>query len=132
MPIPAELMKVVGGGAQPGAAGGAPVTSPMATPQKNEGAQAQAQVAISMAMDLIERALPAYGSESPEGMALLDALRKLSKPFGGQREKAQGMIPAELRMLAQQQGMKSPESQGAAAAGAKPGGGAPQQMPMAA
>lgn len=104
----------------------------MTTPQQNEGAQAQANVNITMALDLLEKALPAYGSESDEGGAILKALSMLTKRFGQKRDQAQGLIPSELRSLMEQSGMKSPESQAAAGAGGAPGAGGQPPMQQAA
>lgn len=131
-------MKLMGGGAQTGgapAAGtpatgdGAPVGAPMTTPQPNEGAQQGAQVDIALALDLLEKALPAFGSESEEGKAVLAALSGLSRKFGQQRDKAQQLIPAELQQLMQSQ-QASPEL--AAMQGQGGGAGAPPPMQAAA
>lgn len=134
MPIPQELMSLVGGGGQQAGAPAAaapgsqpPNGSPMSTPQENEGAKAQATVSIGLALDLLEKALPSFGSASPEGDAILKAITGLTRKFGGKREGSKQMIPAELKMLMEQSGMKSPEQQAAAGGGGQPGG-APQQM----
>lgn len=136
MAIPDDLMQVVqGGGSQPGASAapspmeesGAPVGAGMSTPQPNEGAQAQAQVSITMAMDLLEKALIAYGSESKEGGEILKSLSGLQRIFGAQRKEAEGLVPAELRSLIEQSGTKSPESMAAMGAGGQPAA-APQAM----
>ena len=106
---------------------GAPVGAGMSTPQPNEGAQAQAQVGITMAMDLLEKSLIAYGSESKEGGEILKALSGLQRIFGAQRKESEGLVPAELRALIEQSGMKSPESMAAMGAGGQPAA-APQAM----
>lgn len=137
MPANDALMQLVGGGQPQGTptAGptpmeesGAPVGAGMSTPQPNEGAQAQAQVGITMAMDLLEKALIAYGSESKEGGEILKSLSGLQRIFGAQRKESEGMIPAELRALIEQTGSKSPESQAAMGAGGAPAQAAPQQI----
>lgn len=120
-------------GAAGPAPGGAPVTSPMTTPQPNEGARQAAQVDVALALDLLEKALPHFGSETEEGKSLLSALSGLSRKFGQARSKAQGLIPAELKQLIQSQ-QASPELQAmqGGGGGGAPGAGAPAPQPMAA
>ena len=130
MPIDPKLLSVVGGGAPQGAPAGGPastgpVSQGMTTPQPNEGAQAQASVNVTMALDLLEKALPAFGAESEHGAAILKALSTLSKPFGAKRQQSQGLVAPELRAMMEQLGMKSPEQQALAG-----GGGQPGQPPM--
>src|SRR5580700_7067561 len=109
MPGPQDLIKLIAGGggqkaapmpnaAPPGGPppGGAPVGAPMTSPQQNAGVQKAAMVDISMAMDLLEKSLPPFGSESEEGKSLLSALSGLSKTFGEKRDKAKPLVPAEL------------------------------------
>jgi hypothetical protein len=79
----------------PSTAGGAP----MSTPQPANGDKQSAMVNVSLAMDLLEQTLPNLGSESEEGRAVLSVLSALSKKFGQQRAKAQGLQPAELQQL---------------------------------
>lgn len=137
MPMNPELLKVIAGGAgpktgavatppDPGQGAGGPSGAPMTTPQPAEGEQMSAMIQISMAMKMIEKSLPAFGAESSEGKAIMDAMKKLSGAFGAQDDKAQELVPAELRMLMQTLGQRSPESQAMA------GGGAPGAMPKAA
>ena len=149
MSVPPELMKVIAGGA--GKSGGAappaqgtppgtPNGAPMTTPQPAEGEQQAAMIGVSLAMDLLEKALPPFGAESKEGQALMAAMSGLTKQLGEKRDSAKPLIPAELKVLMQQAGMKSPEMQamgagGAPGAGAPPGGGMPPggaPQPMAA
>ncbi len=98
--VPPELMQLMQGSQQPGnQPNAAPVSSPMSTPQKNLGEQRAAMSQIQMAMDLLEQTLPAFGSESEEGGAVLDALRNLSKKFGSSREKGRALVPSEIMNL---------------------------------
>lgn len=134
-------MKVIAGGAgktggsledaPPAAPGaGAPVGSPMTTPQPNEGMQQAAAIDVSMALDLLERSLPPFGSDSKEGKALFSALDSLSKVFGDRREKAKTLVPAELMQLMSslpQAGGATPEMKALMGGGA-PGGAAPPPM----
>lgn len=153
MPMPQmnpELMKLVGGaappggappggppGAPPGAPNSAPVGSPMSTPEQKDGDKEGAFVQIQMAMDLLEKTLPSFGSESEEGSAVLSALSGLSKKFGDKRDKAKEFVPAELMSLMQQM-PKGPAGAGGPPGGMPPGGppgmppggGMPPQPPM--
>lgn len=119
MPDDAALMKLMAGeGAEQGAAPppdapgatGAPVGAPMMTPQPNEGEQQQGYVRISLALDLLEQSLPPFGSETPEGKALLQSITALTKAFGEQRPKGKELVPAELKTLMDSQA-PSPEMQ---------------------
>lgn len=144
-PMPDEaLMKLMqGAGGQAGptpppaaagpAPGGAPVGAPMTTPQPNEGEQQAAMVDISMAMDLLEKSMGSFGTESPQGQAIHKALGAMIKEFGEKRDKAKPLVPAELMQLMSglpQAGGGSPEMKamgGAPPPGAMPppGAGAP-------
>lgn len=129
-----DLMKLISGGAGQGAKtpnpmaaqsemNTPPVTAPMATPQPAEGQQQAAMINITMAMDLLEASLAAYGSESEEGQTLLNALSNLSKKFGASKKKAEGLIPAEIMQLMQtlpQAGGGSPEAKAMGAPMAPP------------
>lgn len=128
-----DLMKLVAGGAGKTGApppqagpGGAPVSAPMTTPQPNEGLQQAAMVDITMALDLLEKSLQAFGSETQQGKVLLGALSRLSQEFGEKRQKAKELVPAELRQLMASQ-QPSPEMMAMAGGGAP--GGAPAPMP---
>lgn len=109
-----------------------PMASPMSTPEPKMGSIEGAKINLSMAMDLIEQALPALGSESPEGMKALGILRQLSGILGGRKEKVKELQNAEIMQMLQnlpQAGGATPEGRAMAAAPAIPGmapGGAPQ------
>ena len=131
--LPPQLQQLIAGG---GGVGGAappspqappspPTGAPMATPQPARGEQQSAAVTIGLAMDLLERTLPAFGSESDEGGAILTALSTLSKKFGSARSKGQDLIPAELQQL--MSALKPGPVAGAMAGGAP--GGMPPGMP---
>lgn len=128
-----QLMSQGGGGAEGGAPSGmdpaaGPAGAAMTTPQVDEGAQAEAQTKVALALDLLEQALPPYGSETPEGMAILASITQLTKRFGIKRDEAKQMIPAELKALFQAAGMQSPEMQGAAGGGGQPNAQPPMQQ----
>jgi hypothetical protein len=109
-----------------------PMAAPMSTPEPKMGSREGAMINISMAMDLIEQALPAFGSESPEGQKALSVLRQLSGVLGGKKEKTKELQNAEIMQMLQnlpQAGGATPEGKAMAAAPAIPGmtpGGAPQ------
>lgn len=134
MPGEEALMALMGGGggAPQGAPepdqSGAPQGAAMTNPQAQEGAQAEAQTKIALALDLLEQAIQAFGSETPEGGAILGAISALVKKFGIQRDAAKQMIPAELKVLMESAGMKSPEQQGAMGGGGQPGAQPPMQQ----
>jgi len=114
----------------------APMSSPMSTPEPKMGTREGAMINISMAMDLIEQALPALGSESPEGQKALSVLRQMSGILGGKKEKTKELQGAEIMQMLQnlpQAGGATPEGKAMAAAPAIPGmmpGGAPQPPAM--
>lgn len=130
MSVPPEVMKLMqgGGGASPlggagkggpvpqapaGSAPQAPGAAPMTTPQPAHGERENAMVNVNLAMDLLEQTLPALGSESEEGAAVLQCLSGLSKKFGHSRAKTQELMPAELMQLMSalpQMGGASPEA----------------------
>ena len=111
--------------AAPGNAG--PVSSPMTTPQPKDGVTQAATLQVVTAMDVLERVLPQFGSETEEGRDVMKALQLLSKRFGKVRPKAQELQPAEMTSLMGAMPKPSPE------AGAMGGGAAPKPaMPMAA
>lgn len=134
-PISPEMMKLVGGaggpppgappGTPPGAPQAAPVASPMSTPQPKDGEREGAFVQIQMAMDLIEKTLPALGSETDEGGAAIAALQQLRKAFGDKRDKARDMMPAEIQSLQ----ALLPKAPGGPPPGGMPPGGAPSPHP---
>ena len=112
-----------------GAPNQGPVSAPMTTPQPNEGEKQSAMAQVQMSMDLMEQTLKAFGTETEEGMAIIDVLKKLGTTFGSKKEKARGLIPSEIMNLVSSLpkgagGMPPP------GAGAPPqGGGMPPQMP---
>lgn len=97
-----QLMALMKKGGNPPAASPnaqGPVSSPMSTPQPNEGEKQAAMSQVQMAIDLFEQTLPAFGSETDEGKTILEVLGKLSKTFGDKKDKARGLIPSEIMNL---------------------------------
>lgn len=114
MSVPQDsLIKLLAGGGGTNAAPGAnpmsaaapgnqpPAGGPMATPQPKEGVTQAGLVQVSLALNALEQALPAFGSATEEGKAVLSALKTLSGKFGRQRQESDKLVPAELMQLVQ-------------------------------
>lgn len=105
----------------------------MAQPSPNDGARQMGMVQVTSAMQMLERAIPTLGSNTPEGKAALRALHMLSGAVP--MKKNEDLVPAQIAEMARAQG-QSPIAQ-MMAQGQSQGQGAPQQaqpqpMPMAA
>jgi hypothetical protein len=99
----------------------APMSAPMSTPEPKMGNREGALVNISMAMDLIEQALPSLGSESVEGQKALAAIRALTGLIGPRKQKTNELQQSEIIQMLQ----NLPQ-----AGGATPEGRAMSQAPM--
>ena len=99
----------------------APMSAPMSTPEPKMGNREGALVNISMAMDLIEQALPSLGSESAEGQKALAAIRSLTGLIGPRKQKTNELQQSEIIQMLQ----NLPQ-----AGGATPEGRAMSQAPM--
>src|ERR1700679_753169 len=123
MAVPPEVMqRMMGGGAQggaaptpagasppggpeaagPGGAGGAPpgpspAAAPMSKPQDKRGLKAAAQTNIHIAVNMLEEALPAFGSESPEGAKVIKALNILASMVA--KKDTSDLVPAEILQM---------------------------------
>jgi len=100
-----------------------PMSSPMSTPEPKMGNKEGAMVNISMAMDLIEQALPNFGSASPEGQKALSALRTLTGLLGQKKQKANELQQSEIIQMLQnlpQAGGSTPEGRAMSQAPAVP------------
>lgn len=90
-------------GGPPGAAAGGepqpqgPAASPMSKPQDKRGLKAAAQTNVHIAVNMLEEALPAFGSESQEGGKILAALKSLSSMVA--KRDASDLVPAEILQL---------------------------------
>jgi hypothetical protein len=71
----------------------------MSTPESKDGDKQGAKINITMAMDMLEKALPAMGSETPEGTAIIDVLKKLATVFGQNEHHTRELIPAEILQM---------------------------------
>jgi hypothetical protein len=116
----------------------APMSSPMSTPEPKIGNKEGAMVNISMAMDLIEQALPSLGSETEEGQKALAAIRSLTGLLGPRKGKTKELQQSEIIQMLQnlpQAGGATPEGRAMSQAPAVPNlppmpGAAPSPMAM--
>jgi len=106
----------------------APGAAPMMTPQPPDGQTANAKVDVLMGIKMLERGIPAFGSTSKEGRALMKAVLALTKEFGADEEKSEELMPAEIRQLLQ--GLAGPGQPPTPPAGGPPGAGAGPPPPM--
>lgn len=83
----------------PGGGQAGPAGAPINAPQKKDGARETARVQVHIGMNMLEQALPAFGSESKEGKVLLATLSKLANAFGDTN--ATDLIPAQLKEMMQ-------------------------------
>ena len=96
-----------------------PMASPMTTPEPKAGNKEGARINVQMAMDLLQQSLPAFGSDSEEGKAILEIMKKLGSAFGAREAQTRELVPAEiLQMISTlpQAGGASPEQRIAASA----------------
>lgn len=77
------------------------MASPMAQPSPNDGGRQMGMVNVESAMQMLEQAIAALGSNTEEGKAVLEALTKLSKHFN--RPQAAELVPAQVIELARKQ-----------------------------
>ena len=69
----------------------------MSKPQDKRGLKAAAQTNIHIAVNMLEEALPAFGSESEEGGKILAALKNLSAMLG--KKDTSDLVPAEVLQM---------------------------------
>ncbi len=74
-----------------------PGGAPMAKPQQKEGRKEAARVNIHIAMNMLEQALPEFGSESEEGKSVIKILGMLANKFG--KQDASDLVPAEILQM---------------------------------
>ena len=124
-------------GAAPGAMSDSdtmPMASPMSTPEPKMGSKEAAMINLGMAMDLLEQSLPAVGSETEEGVKILNAIRVLNGILGPRKNKTNELQQSEILQMLQtlpQAGGASPAGRAIAQApiqGMPPG--MPQPSPM--
>jgi hypothetical protein len=101
----------------------APMSAPMSTPEPKMGNREGAMVNLSMAMDLIEQALPSLGSETEEGQKALAAIRSLTGLIGPRKQKTNELQQSEIIQMLQNlpnAGGATPEGRAMAQAPAVP------------
>lgn len=101
-----------------------PSAAPMSTPEPKMGNREGAMVNVSMAMDLLEQALPALGAESDEGRKIIAALRTMTDVIGPKKAKAGELQQSEILQLLQtlpQAGGATPEGKALSQAPSIPG-----------
>ena len=84
-----------GAGATP--PGQSPSAAPMSTPQDKRGVKAAAQTNLHIAVNMLEEALPAHGSESKEGSAIIKALNILAPLIA--KKDTSDLVPAEILQM---------------------------------
>ena len=94
-------------------ASASPMASPMSTAEPKMGNREAAMINLAMAMDLLEQALPALGSESAEGQKILGAIRTMTSVIGPKKAKTNELQPAEIMQMLQ----TLPQAGGATAEG---------------
>jgi hypothetical protein len=134
--IAGQMASGMPGAATPPELPAGPMAAPMSTPEPKMGSKEGALVNLAMALDLIELALPALGSESGEGQKALAAMRAISSLMGSRKPRVNELQPAEILQLLgslPQAGNVTPEvkaAMGGPAPIVPPGAGAPP-MPSA-
>lgn len=82
------------GGKPPGEG---PAAAPMSTPQDKRGLKAAAHTNLHIATNMLEEALPAFGSESPEGGKIIKALNILASLVA--KKDTSDLVPAEILQM---------------------------------
>lgn len=69
----------------------------MSKPQDKKGLKAAAMTNVHIALNMLEEALPGFGSESEEGQKILSALKGLAGLMG--KRDAGDLVPAEVLQM---------------------------------
>lgn len=113
-----------------------PMASPMSTPEPKMGSKEAAMINLGMAQDLLEQSLPAIGSDTDAGRAILAAIGAINKTLGPRKNKTNELQQSEILQMLQalpQAGGATPEGNAIAKApipGMPLTGGAPQPPAM--
>ena len=97
----------------------APMSSPMTTPEPQEGNMEQARLNVMMALDMLQAALQEFGMGSEEADALQEAISEITEKFGQRESSTRELMPAEIMNLVQtlpQAGGATPEARAIAQA----------------
>src|SRR5574338_409760 len=89
------------GGTNPAPTPAGPGGAPMSQPSPNDGAKQIGMVQVESAQQLLERALPSLGTNTPEHAAVMRALSALSKAFN--RAKDESLVPAQIAEMSRAQ-----------------------------
>lgn len=71
----------------------------MSTPEPKMGSKEGALVNLSMALDLIQQAIPALGSDSDKGKQAMAAAKALNGLLGPSKSRTEELQPAEIMQL---------------------------------
>ncbi len=85
------------GAGAPGQGPGPPAASPISKPQDKKGLKVAAMTNVHIAANMLEEALPAFGSESQEGQKILSALKVIG-PLLAKRDSSD-LVPAEILQM---------------------------------
>ena len=89
-----------------------PMSSPMSTPEPKMGSKEAAMINLGMAQDLLEQSLPAIGSDTEQGRAILAAIGAINKTLGPRKGKTNELQQSEILQMLQtlpQAGGATPE-----------------------
>ena len=78
-----------------------PMAGPMSTPEPKLGDREAAMTNLGIVADLLEQCLPAFGSETPEGQKILNAIRTVSGMLGPRKNKTNELQQSEILQLMQ-------------------------------
>lgn len=105
--------------------GGAPVS----TPQAPRGDQAAADAKMQMAFRLMEDAMVAYGAQTKRGRVVLKMLHSGAGEWARDQDRAQAIMPAEIKSALMSDTGGAAGGAGAGAAPPPPAGAAPPGLP---
>jgi hypothetical protein len=108
LPPPADNTMGMSDGATP------PMGAPMSTPEPKMGNREASMINLGMAQDMLEQALPAIGSQTPEGEKIIAAIRAITGVIGPRKAKTGELQQSEILQLLQnlpQAGGMSPQMQ---------------------
>lgn len=89
---------VEGAASAPEVAAG-PMAAPMSTPEPKMGSKEGGLINLSMALDLIQQAIPALGAESEEGKKAMLVIKGLNGILGAGKPRTDELQSAEIMQL---------------------------------
>jgi len=95
LPPPSENTMGMSDGATP------PMGAPMSTPEPKMGNREASMINLGMAQDMLEQALPAIGSQTPEGEKIIAAIRAITGVIGPRKAKTGELQQSEILQLLQ-------------------------------